>query len=99
LPKRALRGLLFAGGKLEAFKPHRGTLRFLADGPSLSLRSSFGPQADQSESEKSGGLIGEVSSLVVPQPGRSPATHRSRTTFSACLPFPVGAQAKANMKR
>jgi hypothetical protein len=44
--------LLFAGGKLEAFKPHRGTLRFLADGPSLSLRSSFGPQAGQSESDK-----------------------------------------------
>jgi hypothetical protein len=31
MPKRALRGLLFAGGKLEAFKPHRVTLRLLAD--------------------------------------------------------------------
>ena len=48
---------------------------------------------------EAGQKIGEVSSLVVPQPGRSPATHISRSTFSACLPFPVGAQAKANMKR
>jgi hypothetical protein len=31
LPKRALRGLLFAGGKREAFKPYRGPMRFLAD--------------------------------------------------------------------
>jgi hypothetical protein len=42
LPKRALRGLLFAGGKFEAFKAHRGAMRFLADGPSLSLRFSYG---------------------------------------------------------
>jgi hypothetical protein len=32
LPERALRGLFVAGGKPEAFKPHRGTLRFLAGG-------------------------------------------------------------------
>jgi hypothetical protein len=28
----ALRGSFFAGGKDEAFKPHRGAMRFLADG-------------------------------------------------------------------
>jgi hypothetical protein len=56
VPKRALRGLLFAGGKLEAFKPHRGPMCFLADRmrsarspPSLSLNRADLPRRTVSE--------------------------------------------------